>query len=546
MNSRLPLLAALLLPLATAGDRVVVVHPDTPVTNVSMAELRELFKTDKQHWADKTRVTLVLPKSKSKAHKFLLERVYNLDERGLARHWIQQIYRNKITSRPKQFPSTAVMLKVVGRKKGSIAIIDSDDLPKNHGLKVLSVGGHQPGEAGYPLAEKPPKEDRIALPKEAALRTSMAQDPESGEQDLEGRVEELEDHLADLQVDMLMGGAEGVDYSSGPALQLRGFGHVSLLADNVDARASGTDSRFVLGGLDLFITSRLSENMSFMTETLFEPTADGDYVLDVERVIIKYEPTDQMNLYAGRFHTTLGRWNELFHHGEYLQTSAGRPDVLNFEDENGLLPVHMIGVGLKGRVATEDVVVEYTVELGNGRGSNPDPPQTVVDQNDQKALNLALSLEPRALPGLRFGASYYSDKIPANADATKSPVHGAMNEAISNLFVEYERNDWHLLAEWFDIRHDSAADTASTGWYMELSRGFERWTPYVRLDGIGLDDQDLFFANVDDRQTVALGTRYELTEWTALRLQYSHADIDLAGGGGDDEDALLLQVVFAF
>lgn len=538
-----------LAPIALGGDRVVVVHPDTSVDDVSTADLKGIFKADQQHWDSKTRVYLVLPKSKTSANDFLLERVYGMTDRELARHWIQQIYRNKISIRPKQFSTSSIMLRVLKKKTGSVAVIDVGDLPEKHGLKVLTVDGKRRGEAGYSLAETSPKadDDEQAVVAKAEdtglLSASFAQDEET---DFEARISALENQLADQELEALFEGETPEDFLSGPRLKLQGFGHVQFLVDDVESRATGTDNSFAIGGLDLFLTSRLSENVSFLNETVFEPTSDGDYVLDVERIIFRYEVSDALNIETGRFHTTTGRWNELYHHGEYLQTSAGRPAVLNFEDENGILPVHMVGLAFKGRKKLSNVALDYAFEVGNGRGPTPDPPQIVSDENDNKAFNLSIAVQPAAVRGLRIGSSYYRDKIPTNTDPTNAPVHGVIDETIFNLSVEYERNDWRVLAEVFDIEHKSTVDTSSIGWYAEVSHHVGLWTPFVRLDGVHLDDQDLFFASVDDTTTGALGTRYELSDWSALKLQYAHTDYDLAAGGSDEKDALLFQISFAF
>ena len=46
---------ALLQPLAAQRhdvDIAVVVHPDTPVSNLSLAEVRKVFLGDRQYWTD--------------------------------------------------------------------------------------------------------------------------------------------------------------------------------------------------------------------------------------------------------------------------------------------------------------------------------------------------------------------------------------------------------------------------------------------------------------------------------------------------------------
>jgi hypothetical protein len=184
----------------------------------------------------------------------------------------------------------------------------------------------------------------------------------------------------------------------------------------------------------LFINSQLADDLYFLNETLFEPTDEGENVLDIERVIIRYQPSDNFSLQAGRFHTSLSYWNETFHHGEFLQDRIGRPSILNFEDEDGLPPMHSIGLRAQGIVDADTMAVEYKVEIANGRGPTPDPPQVTVDANDHKAINVSLSFEFDSLSGLQVGTGYYIDKIPSYVDEDDAFVHGELDEDVMSIF----------------------------------------------------------------------------------------------------------------
>ncbi|HHI80621.1 MAG TPA: hypothetical protein ENK02_11655, partial [Planctomycetes bacterium] len=167
---------------------------------------------------------------------------------------------------------------------------------------------------------------------------------------LEASIQSLESRLDSLRAlrfqDQDSMEEEEEDEDSGePKLLLSGFGHVQFDYQHISMTGGGTSNSnaFALGGLDLFLRSQLNEKVSFLNETVFEPNSDGENVLDVERLIIKYEINDDFNVQAGRFHSSFGYWNRAFHHGEFLSTSIGRPDVLKFEDDGGLLPIHIIG-----------------------------------------------------------------------------------------------------------------------------------------------------------------------------------------------------------
>ncbi len=535
-------LALALASVATAQEYVVVVHPSNPAKDVSMTTLRHIFKAEQQSWSDKSLgdIYLAMPSSKSPEYAFLLDKVYSMSDRELAKHWVEMVYRNKIAARPKELPSNAIILRIVQAKKGAIAILPAAEVAKDAKVKVLTVDGKGAGDKGYALVASK-HSMAMASGREDGLGTVQPQP--AGYQD-DDRLTAVENELLDLQV-QLATGDDGGDVSNGPLLDISGFGHVQASSNDVDGT---TSNPFALGGLDLFITSNLGDGFSFLNETVFEPTEEGEYVLDVERVIAKYQVNDQFNVQAGRFHTTIGAWNERYHHGEWLQTSIGRPAVLNFEDEGGLLPVHLIGLLVKGQRPIGDSVLDYTLEIGNGRGPTPDPPQIVVDANKSKAVNVQVGYSPASVDGLRVGGGIYTDSIPANADASAGSVHEDLDEIIYSAFATYFGSDWQVMAEYMAINHDGTTQgsTDSDGFYIQVAHPMGEWTPYVRFDSVSLDDADTYFSSLDDRDTIALGTRWDVGQWTALKFQYQTTDIDLAGGGTSDEDAFLVQWSFAF
>ena len=486
-----------------------------------------------------------------------------MDVKGMKRYWVEMIYQNKITSRPKEFPNSKLLVRIVAKEAGGITIVKASDVSAKDGVTILKIDGIAPGEKGYALVSRAGsmiggEEGNVLRRVEARFETAALKLPtdtvpaEAGaepeaeadgtDDETERRLDQMESDLLDMQIAMLGGGSEEDPFAAGPLLELKGFGHVTFYNDSSDIPEDET-SAFALGGLDLFIISQLSEKLSFLNETVFEPTADGEYILDVERVILKYSVSDALSIAGGRFHTTLGHWNEAFHHGEWLQTSIGRPAVLRFEDDGGLLPMHMIGVSLKGGVDAGESNLDWTIEVGNGRGVEPDPPQITVDANDAKAVNLSLGFQPASISGLRVGGGAYMDSIPGGAG------HAKIAELILSGFAVYRTPHFELMAEYFDVSHDEqgGVNSRSAGYYAQLSYSMDEWTPYLRYDVSDLADSDTFFAMTDDTQTIAGGLRYDFEAWSAVKLQYGLTNTDPSGGGaGIDSSNLALQVSFAF
>src|SRR5262245_14781893 len=158
-----------------------------------------------------------------------------------------------------------------------------------------------------------------------------------------------------------------------PRFTLRGFANVDFngrWGDPVD-EATGK-SAFALGQFDLYMTSKLSENVSFLGETVFELDEQQEFVVDVERLQLSYRWSDAFRLNVGRGHTALGYWNEAYHHGALLQPTVERPEALKFEDDGGILPVHFVGLEAAGRASIGAWDLGYVGYVANGRGPRPD------------------------------------------------------------------------------------------------------------------------------------------------------------------------------
>ncbi len=360
---------------------------------------------------------------------------------------------------------------------------------------------------------------------------------------------DLGDELGDLL-------GESVDeYDAGFKLSLSGFGHITYTVDETDARPDrsrdSSTNQFVLGGLDLFLNARLDDWVYFVNETVFEFNDEGEAILDVERILLRFEIREYLNISAGRFHTRLGYWNEAFHHGEYVQNSVGRPAIFNFEDDDGLLPVHMIGVRIGGEHFFGDLGLHYDVEVGNGRRSVPDPPQITQDENDVKAVNIRLAVSNPLIQGLRVGANFYFDRIEENVDPA-APLHGKIDEIITGGHVVLELGSFKLIAEYLFVRHDEksgAEETAYThGYYVEAAyRVADVITFFFRYDAVDVSDKDTYFASVADLDTFAGGVRWDVASGVALKVQPFVTFVD-EGPGGDNLEiyGAHFQASFAF
>ena len=102
------------------------------------------------------------------------------------------------------------------------------------------------------------------------------------------------------------------------------------------------DLSFTLGEQDLFITSDLTDNISFLGESVFKysATSSTKIAFGLERAILKYIYKGNHNIQIGRFHTPMNYWNDSYHHGRVFFPTVGRPESFN----EHLIPIHTVGI----------------------------------------------------------------------------------------------------------------------------------------------------------------------------------------------------------
>ncbi|MBZ5649585.1 MAG: hypothetical protein LAO18_03745 [Acidobacteriia bacterium] len=143
---------ALLSPLAAQRhdvDIAVVVHPDTPVSNLSLSDVRKVFLGDRQYWSTNVPVVLLIRAPVARERDVVLKIIYQMSESQFKQYWIAKIFRAEAATAPKVVYSNDIANQLITAIPGAIAFVDSKDV--RPGTKVLRVDGRLPGEPGYPL-----------------------------------------------------------------------------------------------------------------------------------------------------------------------------------------------------------------------------------------------------------------------------------------------------------------------------------------------------------------------------------------------------------
>ena len=130
-------------------DIAVVVHPDVPVADLSLATLRRILLGDREFWPSGVRVTLLIRAPVSRERDAVVKSVCEMTEAQFRQHWIAKVFRADTPNGPKIVYSADSALDLVSRTPGAISFVPASQAMK--GVKVLRIDGRAPGQAGYQL-----------------------------------------------------------------------------------------------------------------------------------------------------------------------------------------------------------------------------------------------------------------------------------------------------------------------------------------------------------------------------------------------------------
>jgi hypothetical protein len=319
-----------------------------------------------------------------------------------------------------------------------------------------------------------------------------------------------------------------------PRMQIQGFADVNYRASD----EKGTTNAFFLGQLDLFLTSRLSEKFSVLSELILEAGPDNAFTFEIHRLLLKYSMNDYFNLSAGRYHTAIGYYNTAFHHGSFFQTTANRPFLFAFESRGGILPLHNVGLSITGRIPSAPLGLRYVAEIGNGRAARPGarPVQTAVDENNGKSFNLAIFSRPSQVPGLQTGFSVYHDRL-------TPPGVPPVSQTIMAGHLVYQNARTEFLNEAI-VFHQAQAGRVFyiPGFYTQFSRRFENVRPFFRYQYVNVPSDDPIYRAVGRRNGPSVGFRYDLSDFVNFKAQYERTSRRRLSA----LDELILQLSFTF
>ena len=150
LRSMLVVLASIVLSASWAPEAAaqiaVIVNPRNPITDLSLEELRRLYLGRTTAFRQNQPVTL-LEQAEMRGPFYRV--ALGMNESRVRRHWIGIVFSGETATPPKTIAPVGELKRAVARNTGAIAFVEL--VAADPTVKVLTINGFHPGDAGYPL-----------------------------------------------------------------------------------------------------------------------------------------------------------------------------------------------------------------------------------------------------------------------------------------------------------------------------------------------------------------------------------------------------------
>lgn len=309
-----------------------------------------------------------------------------------------------------------------------------------------------------------------------------------------------------------------------PTLHFSGFGDFNFSATSRPEGPRG----FTEGQFAAHLASELSPRLTFFGEITLSARADAGtgmppaagFNAEVERSIIRFDQSDRLKVSFGRYHTPVNWWNTAFHHGQWLQTTIARPEMVQFGGR--FLPVHFVGALVEGKVPAGGWHLNYNAGLGNGRASVISRGGDAGDSNSHRAWLVNIFSRPDRPFGLQFGGSAYFDRVTLAS-------RREFDEHIVAAHVVWQKEDPELIAEVAAVRHEERipvrpAAVWNRAFYIQgayrLKGPARLLKPYYRFERVNIAANDVVFAGVQKLNQSIAGVRWDVSMNAAFKAEY--------------------------
>lgn len=140
-------------PIIKPKKLAIIVNKDNPISDLTFAELRRIFKAEKLKWPNGKAITLVMRSAECDERATFLKLVYDMNELEYSKYFIHEEFSKGLSNLPKNLSSSIGVKKFIFNVPAAIGYVSEDELDDT--VKSLLINGIPFNGEGYPLKIEP-------------------------------------------------------------------------------------------------------------------------------------------------------------------------------------------------------------------------------------------------------------------------------------------------------------------------------------------------------------------------------------------------------
>src|SRR5260370_4805527 len=110
------------------ADIAVVVNADTPVTDLSLSEVRKVLLGERQYWNSKLPVVLLIRAPAARERDVVLRVIYQMSEAQFTQYWVAKIFRAAVAPPPRIVYSNDMQFDLLTALPAASPFVDSRNM----------------------------------------------------------------------------------------------------------------------------------------------------------------------------------------------------------------------------------------------------------------------------------------------------------------------------------------------------------------------------------------------------------------------------------
>lgn len=319
-------------------------------------------------------------------------------------------------------------------------------------------------------------------------------------------------------------------FSQAKQFTLYGYGQFDFSASNKTGSTSGFDQRRI----NLIGEFFPDERMRILTDIEYEGGAtvnvgDSTYsgTIKISRAMLEYTVVPEFKIRAGKMLTPFGLYNLV--HDASVSYFPLEPPIMYSElildsklKAQRIYSKYQIGIEVLGTINLNDSgsQLDYSLGIGNGRGSNSDG----TDINNNRSLSSRVIYRPSSLPGFQIGSSFYFDRNFSGLGGIQNDLEYTMG-----LDLQYESSSFQFQMEGMMTNYEIAKNqrrSTGVGYIQLVYTMLDVLSPYINYSFLQFD-----LTNKENNYSrINLGINWAVSSYLYLKseIQFHEAEEQLS------------------